>query len=76
MSRRARKIRRRDLPPSHDPKALPAVRDMLSMRPLLATLDTHEVAILLVTLGYLPCPPSEAQVAAALEALDIETGAA
>ncbi len=66
----------RDALPGHDPAILPALRDLLSAKPVLATLDSHELAVALWVLGYLDYVPCEAGVVGALSALDIETGAA
>lgn len=55
---------------------LPAVRDLFSEHPRAARLSPEQVAGLLWVLRYVPDPVEAFEVAAVLEALDIERGRA
>ncbi len=62
-------------PKDHE-DVLPAVLEMLNRRPHCADFSAKELSLVLWFRGYLPYPPDEAGIEAALEALDIERGAA
>ncbi len=56
----------------HDQDVLPALREMFDRRPHCIGFDARALSFVLFFRGYLPYAPSDAQVEAALEALDIE----
>jgi hypothetical protein len=51
---------------------LPALREMLARRPHCADFDAKALSLVLWFRNYLPYPPDEAEVEAALEALRLE----
>ena len=61
--------------PTYHEDALPALREMLYQRPHCIGFDAKALSLVLWFRGYLPSPPDEAEVEAALEALDVERGA-
>lgn len=55
---------------------LPAIRDLFSHHPRAARCSPDQIAGLLWVLRFVPDPVSPSEVAAALEPLDVERGAA
>lgn len=65
----------RDLP-TDDPDLLPTIRQMLSEYPQMIDFPPHYIALNLTIFGEYRNEPRVAEVEAALEALDVERGAA
>ncbi len=58
--------------PKYHDDVLPALREMLYQRPHCADFAARELSLVLWFRSYLPYPPDEGEVAAALEALRLE----
>ncbi len=58
--------------PKYDQDVLPGLREMLDQRPHCIGFDARALSLVLFFRGYLPYAPDEAEVEAALEALNIE----